>query len=159
MRPPLTPRPAAARGPHFVFRHSWTVPADPSATFAALADLAHYPRWWPQVRAVASISADDAHVLIRSAAPVTLELDMHREVVDERSGVLATVLDGDLVGWARFTLHPDGPGRTRARYDQEVILAKAPLSHAPAFLHPLMRLNHAWMMRSGERGLARALRG
>ena len=44
-----------------------------------LLDLERYPEWWPQVRAVAKITDDDARVLCRSVLPYTLDLLLHAE--------------------------------------------------------------------------------
>ncbi len=144
----------------FRFRHTWVVPADTAATFAALADVDAYPRWWPQVRRVRRIDADSGHAYVRSLLPYTLDLVLTREVEDAEAGVLRVRIGGDLEGWSEFRLEP-GPGRptpgrtvTLARYTQEAVVTTGGLERLTPVAAPVLRLNHTWMMRAGERGLA-----
>lgn len=75
---------------------------------------------------------------------------------DPVAGVLEIAMSGDIEGWARWTLCPDGPG-TRARYDQEVDVRKPLLRRLALPGRPLFRLNHALMMRAGQHGLRTSL--
>ena len=145
----------------FHFRHTWVVPADTAATFAVLADVDTYPRWWPQVRRVRRIDADSGHAYVRSLLPYTLDLVLTRDVEDADAGVLRVRIDGDLEGWSEFRLEPGGDGApadphgvTLARYTQEVLVTARGLEHLTPVAAPVLRVNHAWMMRAGERGLA-----
>jgi hypothetical protein len=151
----------------FRFHHTWHVPADAATTFAALADVDAYPRWWPQVRAVARIDADSGHAYVRSLLPYTLDLVLTREVEDADAGLLRVRIDGDLEGWSQFRLEPGtpvGPDRTavaprpvpltRASYSQEATVTTRGLDRLAPVAAPVLRLNHALMMRAGERGLA-----
>ena len=54
--------------------HRWTVAAPADRVQQVLADLEHYPDWWPQIVAVAKIDDDNARVLCRSVLPYTLDL-------------------------------------------------------------------------------------
>ena len=89
---------------------------------------------------------------IRSLLPYTLDLVLHRAVQDEPRGTLRVDIDGDLQGWCEWQLSIEGPG-TRADFSQEVDVATSLLQSAPRAVRPLLRGNHAYMMRSGERGL------
>jgi len=106
----------------YEFRESWTVVAPPEEVCDVLLDLEHYPTWWPQVVAVASLGPDDSRVLCRSALPYTLDLVMH--AVRRELPVLEVALDGDLTGYARWRLTPtpapDGAAATRMDYEQRV---------------------------------------
>ena len=37
------------------FEERWLLPIDRQATYDVLADLEHYPEWWPQIKAVAKL--------------------------------------------------------------------------------------------------------
>ena len=61
-------------------------------------------------------------------------------------------IDGDLQGWCAWRLSAEGSG-TCAEFSQEVEVTVAVLQRAPLAVRPLLRGNHAYMMRAGERGL------
>ena len=142
----------------FRFQHTWRVPADIGATFAALADVDRYPAWWPQVRGVARVDDASGHAYVRSLLPYTLDLLLTREVEDPASGVLRVRIGGDLEGWSSFRLSADA-GWTIALYEQEARVSALGLGRFVPVAGPVLRLNHTWMMRAGERGLARWLTG
>ncbi|WP_435200316.1 SRPBCC family protein [Janibacter sp. GS2] len=145
--------------PRFVFRHVWPVPAPVGVVTAALADIEHYPRWWPQVRSVARIDDVSGRGRIRSLLPVTLDLVLTREIEDREGGRLRVALGGDLLGWAGWSVVPDPAGTATgsiATFEQEVRVA-ARLDRAATLAPFVLRANHAWMMRQGRRGLAREL--
>ncbi|MDQ1536760.1 MAG: hypothetical protein QOE58_1153 [Actinomycetota bacterium] len=117
-----------------------------------LADVEQYVQWWPQVREIYRIDEDSGRVRIRSLLPYTLELVLERSVQDEARGVLKVDVSGDLQGWCAWQFSADGAG-TRADFSQEVEVTAPTLRRAPFAVRPLLRGNHAHMMRSGERGL------
>ena len=90
--------------PPFTFSGRWEVPAELAQVHDLLVDLEHYPDWWPQVVAVASLGPDDARVVCRSDLPHTLDLVLH--AVDRSPERLEVAVDGDLEGWVRFDLTP-----------------------------------------------------
>ena len=136
----------------FVFHHVWPVPAPVGVVTAALADVERYPRWWPQVRSVERIDDRSGRGGIRSLLPVTMDLVLTREIEDHEGGRLRVRLDGDLRGWAQWSVVGDASAAV-ATFDQEVRVA--PRLHRAATLVPVvLRANHAWMMRQGRRGLA-----
>lgn len=136
------------------FGGTWRVPYALDVVQPVLVDLERYPEWWPQVRAVAKISDDDARVLCRSALPYTLDLVLHAERREER--VLETSLAGDLEGFARWDLAPAGDG-TRLDYTQEVRVSGRVLGAASYCLRPLLSWNHHRMMEGCVAGLERRL--
>ena len=137
----------------YVFGGRWYVPAPPAVVHDVLVDLEHYPRWWPQVVAVASLGPDDARVLCRSALPYTLDLVLH--AVNRSAGRLEVAVSGDLSGSVRFALSEDAGG-TRLDFAQEVSVGGA-LSAASYVAGPLQRWNHDRMMRGCVAGLRSAL--
>jgi hypothetical protein len=62
-------------------------------------------------------------------------------------------IDGDLHGWSSWQVSAVPGGGTVARFAQEVSVTSRAMSVLPAFSAPVLRANHAWMMRGGERGL------
>ena len=138
----------------FVFRHGWWVPHHADTVQEVLVDLGRYPLWWPQVRAVARLGADDAWVRCRSRMPWTLDLRLHAESRD--GGLLQTSVSGDLDGWVRWRLAP-AYGGTRLDFEQEVDLRPRWLSGVLRPLEPVLRWNHDLMMRGCREGLRRWL--
>jgi hypothetical protein len=126
--------------------------------YEALADIEGYQRWWPQVRGTLRIDADTGRVRIRSLLPYTLDLVLRRTVQDESRGILRVAIEGDLRGWCAWQVVAEGAG-TRAQFSQEVDVEASMLQRAPLAVRPLLRYNHAYMMRAGERGLESQLGG
>ena len=133
----------------FSFHDRWWVPAPPERVRDVLVDLERYPEWWPQVVAVASLGADDARLLCRSALPYTLDLLLH--AVSRELPSLEVALDGHLRGWVRWRLTPERDG-TGLELAQQVSV-HGPIAPAATLLRPLARWNHGRMMAGGLRGL------
>ncbi len=137
--------------PVFAFGGRWYVPAPPAAVHEVLVDLEHYPQWWPQVVAVASLGPDHARVLCRSVLPYTLDLVLH--AVDRSPSRLEVGVSGDLSGSVRFTLAPTEDGRgTALALDQEVTVSGL-LGLASYAAGPVLRWNHHRMMAGCVHGL------
>ena len=81
----------------FVFHHEWSLPGPPGPVVEALADIEHYPTWWPQVRQVHRIDDHSGRAVVRSVLPLTLRLVLTRETEDREGGRLGVRIDGDLV--------------------------------------------------------------
>ncbi|EID55801.1 SRPBCC family protein [Saccharomonospora xinjiangensis] len=139
------------------FRTVWWLPADHHTVFSVLADVAGYPRWWPDVRSVSHRDRDTAGVVARSSLPFTLVLHVHRVEEDAERGVLRATVGGDLRGFLEAVVSQDGRG-TRVDVVQEVEVRRRLLRVLSPWLRPLLRLNHAAMMRRGRWGLGRHLR-
>lgn len=138
--------------PRFAFAGEWVVSAPRERVQAHLVDLARYPQWWREVRAVASLGPDDARVLVRSRLPYTLDLVLH--AVHRRAELLEIGISGDLEGWARWRLAPDGVG-TRLRFEQEVTVRGRMLALASYAVRPALVWNHDRMLASAVRALER----
>ncbi len=138
------------------FVSDWYLPADRDATFDALVDVASYPQWWPQVRSVEHYDGETATVVVRSFLPYSLRVLTAQSRKDRGAGVLEARLDGDMTGWSRWTLTSTGTG-CAVRYEQQVVARRALLRRLGLVARPFFRLNHAVMMRAGERGLRRYL--
>jgi hypothetical protein len=143
------------RQTEYLFTDSWHTSAAREQVHEVLLDLEHYVDWWPQVRAVASAGPDDAIVVCRSRLPYDLELHLHAE--SRRPELLRVGIDGPIRGFAQWRLTPAGSG-TRLDFEQRGH-AVAPLFRAASYVaKPLLRANHAWMMRGARQGLAERVR-
>ncbi|MFK0228651.1 SRPBCC family protein [Streptomyces sp. NPDC090303] len=139
------------------FRCVWGLAAPPDAVYAVLERAEDYPRWWPQVREVVPLDDTTGTARFRSLLPYDLVVTVHARLRDPAARVLEVGLGGDLEGWARWTLTPEGTG-THALYEQEVEVRARLLRALAVPGRPLFRANHALMMRGGRRGLAARLR-
>ncbi|MBD8868680.1 SRPBCC family protein [Nocardioides donggukensis] len=138
----------------YSFRGDWRLDAPPDPVHAVLEDLEHYPSWWPQVRAVASLGPDDALVVCRSALPYELELHLH--AVHREPRRLETTVSGDLEGSVRWLIEADGTG-SRLLFEQEVVVRGRLLALASYVARPALVWNHDRMMASAIEGLRRQL--
>lgn len=142
-------------GTTYRFEERWLLPGDRQAAYDVLVDVEHYPEWWPQIKAVARLGEDHALVVCRSMLPFNLNLELRPTTRDPESGRLEVSIEGDLVGWSRFTLTPQGD-ELDVHYEQEVE-TRGHLLEAARWFKPLVRANHAAMMRSARRGLERRI--
>ena len=137
----------------FAFEERWWLPAAPGDVRDVLVDLEHYPEWWPQVVAVASLGPDEARVLCRSTLPYTLDLVLH--AVNRDLPVLQVELSGHLQGSVRWGLTPERGG-TALHLAQEVTI-HGPVAPLATAVRPLASWNHRRMMAGGLAGLRRRL--
>jgi carbon monoxide dehydrogenase subunit G len=133
------------------FQGGFAVPAERDLVHETLLDLERYVEWWPQVRAVARLGDDDALVVCRSALPYDLELRLH--AVSREPDLLEVSVDGPFAGWVRWALRPDGAGHTGVSWRQRVTVRNPALVLGSYVARPLLRWNHARMMRGAEHGL------
>ncbi len=144
---------------HYRFRSSWTLAAPPEAVYAVLERAEEYPAWWPQVRAAEAEGELSGSMRVRSFLPYDLLLAARATRRDPVARVLEIAMTGDLEGWARWTVRAGARGEgCRALFEQEVELCKPLLRRLGLPCRPFLVLNHALMMRGGQRGL-RALLG
>ncbi|MFI1396742.1 SRPBCC family protein [Streptomyces sp. NPDC020681] len=139
------------------FRSVWDLTAGRDDVYAVLERAEEYPRWWPQVREVIPLDEFSGTARFRSFLPYELQVTARALRRDPEAGVLEVGMEGDLEGWARWTLAAHGTG-TRAVYDQEVEVRKPLMRRLSVLCRPVFRANHAAMMRGGRRGLAAYLR-
>jgi uncharacterized protein YndB with AHSA1/START domain len=140
----------------YVFRTEWRLRAAPDAVYAALADVAAYPQWWPQVVGARWLDDASGEIRCRSLLPYDLVFVARREVEDPDARVLLAELTGDLTGRSQWTVHEDGAG-TLAVFDEEVDVRKRLVRLIGRLGRPALRFNHDAMMRAGEKGLRRFL--
>ena len=134
------------------FRSVWALPAKPAAVYDALERAEDYPRWWPQVREARRLDDTSGLITIRATLPYDLVFTAREVRRDREAGVLEIAMEGDLEGWARWTLTADGEG-TLARYDQVTEVNKPLLRRFAVPGRPVFLANHRLMMRAGRRGL------
>ncbi|RNL62989.1 polyketide cyclase [Nocardioides marmoriginsengisoli] len=134
----------------YAFSHTSEVAASPEQVHAVLLDLERYVDWWPQVRAVASAGPDDAVVVCRSRLPYDLELHLH--AVSRDPGHLRVEIDGPIRGHAAWTLSRTHNG-TRLEFEQRVHAVDRKFVLASYLIKPVLRWNHAVMMRGADEGL------
>lgn len=134
------------------FRSVWSIDAPLETVFGVLVDIGGYPAWWPDVRTVRQIDEDTAELTCRATLPFTLVLRMARVEQDPDAGRLRVLLTGDLEGELRCVLTPRFGG-TRLDIGQVVGVRKPLLRVLSPLARPVLRANHALMMRRGRRGL------
>lgn len=149
-----------SRRHRFAFRSVWRLDAPPADVFAVLERAGEYPRWWPQVREVHALEESAGRARIRSVLPLDLWITGRAVRHDAVAGVLEMELDGDIAGWARWTVRRDEASRsggTVAVYEQQAEVRRPLMRRLAVPARPLFRANHALMMRAGRRGLERVL--
>ncbi|MEV7024097.1 SRPBCC family protein [Kitasatospora sp. NPDC093558] len=147
---------------HYRFRGVWQLAAPAREVYAALEDVRSYPLWWPEILEVRQTGEDQGVVVVRALLPYTLVIGLESRRRDPAAGVLEAAMRGDLNGWSRFTVTPDGSegpegsegAGCRVLFEEETRPGKPLLRRLALPLHLLFRANHAVMMRRGRRGLA-----
>jgi hypothetical protein len=135
----------------YSFHHTWRIPADPETVYEILAALDDYPLWWPGVRRAEPLDTGRCALTIRSVLPFDLRFVACHGRCDPVAGVLEAELSGDLVGFSRWTVVPQ-EGGAAAVFEERVLARRGPVARL-SFARPVLRANHALMMRRGERGL------
>ena len=144
------------------FRSVWRIPADPDAVRTALADVAGYPAWWPNVTeaerdASVDTRAETGRIAVRGPLPATLRVRL--TAMPSASGVLAARIGGDLLGWCSWHVAPDADGGTCVVFQQHVMVRRRSLRTLASIAPGRLRANHAAVMRAGEAGLTAHLGG
>jgi hypothetical protein len=143
---------------HYRFENVWQLKYPPEDVYRVLEDIGEYPRWWPEVRQVVRIDDRTVRILVRSFLPYDLSFLAVESRKDPNAGILETAMSGDLDGFSRWIIEPDGKG-TRATFQEEVIARKPLLRRLALVARPFFRFNHALMMRNGRKGLSVYLAG
>ena len=141
------------------FRNLWSVRATGARVFDALVDLANYPAWWPDIRAVNQIDDDTAEVICRSVLPYVLTFRLHRAVQDSRQGRMRVDMTGDLEGYVQGVVAEHQTEGAVLAISQRVVVTRPLLRALAPVARPLFRANHALMMRRGQRGFRAYLTG
>ncbi|MFI7678899.1 polyketide cyclase [Actinophytocola sp. NPDC049390] len=134
------------------FRSVWSVRVPTGRLYSALVDLACYPDWWPDIRAVTRVDDDTAEVTCRSVLPYSLRFRLHRAVEDETAGRMRVDMTGDLEGYVQGEVAAHRAGALLA-ITQRVAVTKPLLRALAPVGRPVFRANHALMMWRGQRGL------
>ena len=82
----------------YVFHAVWRFEHDADAVYAALADVAAYPSWWPQFRAAREVADGVGELRCRSLLPYDLTFLMRRETEDAANRVLLTPAQIEMAG-------------------------------------------------------------
>jgi len=143
---------------YYSFASVWHVDAPRAAAFDVLADLETYSAWWPEIKEVERVTDYEVRVRARSVLPYDLRFTLRRVREDADLGVLEADMQGDLEGFSRFTLNPEGSG-THILFEEQVHTRKALLDRLALVARPAFKANHTLMMRNGERGLRTYLAG
>jgi hypothetical protein len=144
---------------HFYrFRTTWHLDAPLGDAYTALECLDDYPTWWHEVTRADRVDDETYDLGVRSTLPYELRFTTRQRRRDPEAGVLEAELAGDLSGFSRWTITPEGAG-TVAVFEEEVTVNKALLRRLAYVARPAFQANHAVMMRSGRRGLAAYLAG
>ncbi|MEU1820207.1 SRPBCC family protein [Streptomyces roseifaciens] len=135
------------------FAGLWRAPLPPATLYAKLADIEHYPGWWPAFRSVKQTGERECEVVIRSVLPYELTVRLTPLVDDPVERVLEAALEGDLTGSVRWRVGGDGGRGCVAAFTEHVSVRKAALRRWMPLARPFFHLNHAVAMRSGQRGV------
>lgn len=141
------------------FRSLWSVRATTVRVFDALVDLANYPAWWPDIRSVRQVDDDTAEVVCRSTLPYVLTFRLHRVEEDSARGLMRVDMTGDLEGYVQGVVASDRTSGALLDISQRVIVTKPLLRAFAPVARPVFRVNHALMMRRGQRGFRAYLTG
>jgi uncharacterized protein YndB with AHSA1/START domain len=146
-------------GFEYRFLDRWHVPADPGLAWDVLGEALLYPRWWRSfcLEAVGDAGPPEpgarVRLLVRGFLPYRLRLEM--ECLEaERPRRLVTRIGGDLVGTGTWTLEPARDGGTDATLDWRPSVARPLLRGLTPVARPMLRANHTWAMRRGQREIA-----
>jgi hypothetical protein len=141
---------------HYSFRSQWRISADPDEVYAALADVATYPAWWPEVLEARMLDDGASELRCRGMLPYDLVFAARREIEDPERRILQASLSGDITGTSQWTI-TGADGASSAVFDEDLVVARALIRLVGPLGRPALRFNHDRMMRAGERGLRRHL--
>ena len=149
---------------HFDLVSHWRIPAPVERVWSALADPEGWPRWWPYVHSVRTLQRGDADGLgsvrrIEWATRLPYRIVIEVEAVESlRPERLRGRSRGQLRGEGLWLLRGDGVW-TEVTYVWRVEVTQRWMRLLAPLLAPAFRWNHDGVMRAGEAGLVRHLRG
>ena len=97
----------------YKFRSVWQLHAPPDDVFRALARLADYPLWWPEIKTVRALGDDSFELVCKSTLPYELRFTTRQTVRDPDARILEAHMEGDLEGFSRWSLSTQPTGRRR----------------------------------------------
>ncbi|GAC1309440.1 MAG: SRPBCC family protein [Acidimicrobiales bacterium] len=134
-------------------RYSFDCP--PPTLWAALTRIEQYQSWWPWLRDFDANSFTTGArwtCVIQPPIPYSLRFGLTlEEVVPDRSA--AAVIHGDIEGWARIELSPDGDG-AGLRLVSELSASSALLRVIADIARPVVQFGHDWVLDTGLRQFA-----
>lgn len=136
----------------YSFRSLWSVRAATARVFDTLVDVANYPAWWPDIRAVTRVDDDTAEVTCRALLPYALTFRLHRAVEDAAAGRMRVDMTGDLEGYVQGEVAAHQDAGALLAISQRVVVTKPLLRALSPVARPVFRANHAVMMWRGQRG-------
>jgi uncharacterized protein YndB with AHSA1/START domain len=150
----------------------WSIPAPPAAVWYALLSPEEWPTWWRAVKHVETLAAGDTggigavrRFIWRTALPYTLTFDM-RVTRLEPMTLIEGRAEGELTGFGRWTLAPEGARRaeehdasehTSVHYEWTVEVTQPWMRALAPLARPVFAWNHGVVMRWGLEGLTRKL--
>lgn len=147
---------------HFALSSRWQIAAPIDQVWSALVDVESWPRWWPYVRQVRTLSrgiTDGLGAVRRIDWSTRLPYGFAIEVESleaRRPYHLRGASRGQLQGQGQWWLC-EHAGGTEVSYLWEVELARPWMRALSPLLARLFAWNHHGVMRAGERGLNRYL--
>lgn len=151
-----------AAAAHFDLVTHWRIAAPVDRVWAALADPAGWPRWWPCVRRVTLLRAGRAdgvgavrRIDWSTRLPYGIRIEVEGVEVRPMERLRARAR-GALEGEGLWLLRP-GAGHTDVTYVWRVQLRQRWMRLLAPLLAPVFRWNHDAVMRAGEAGLRRHL--
>lgn len=148
----------------YAFRDEWRVAGSVERVSELFLDTARIPCWWPQLFGVRMLTDGD-HVgqqrafrsRVKGFLPYELEVGF-RIVEVQFPWRFRVELLGDLQGSGGGDLRQVGD-ETSIDLHLTIRVARPLLQVLSFLVRPLLRAQHAWVMRQGELGLRRALAG
>lgn len=143
-------------------RSTWLLAAPRERVWDAIVHTASWPRWWPHVLAVDTLDEGDAsgrgavrRLLWRTALPYVIRIEVEVEDCAAPARLVARAR-GELAGSGCWSLS-EHDGATEVVYRWEVAARRPLLRVLSMLLAPVVRWNHARVMRAGAHGIARHL--
>lgn len=144
----------------YAFSTAWRLVAPREDVFAALHDSERWPEWWRGLERVVKLEDGDeegrgslGRYTWRSLVGYRIEFDVRITAV-ERPRLLEGRAVGELTGSGSWRLYDDGD-ETTVLFEWHVRTTRRWMNALAPVARPLFRWNHDWIMRQGERGLAR----
>ncbi|WP_203138379.1 hypothetical protein [Microbacterium sp. JZ31] len=147
----------------YSFESRWAVPAPPGRCWREIERTVTGASgaWWPGVRVERPASAltPGASVVLAVRAPLGYRLRCTLRITAiESDSSLDADSSGDLVGHGAIRIRPTGDGSAiEIRWD--VTVQRAWMRMLSPVLRPVFAAAHGMVMRMGERGLRRAVKG
>jgi hypothetical protein len=135
----------------YSFHSTWRVDLPPEDAYRLLREIGDYDKWWPEIKEMHRIDEDRVDIRARALLPYDLRFVGEAKEDPERR-VLELRMTGDLEGFSRFTIEPEGEG-SRLMFEEQVVANKPLLRRLALVARPLFAANHWVMMKRGEEGL------